>query len=112
MQKRINKKRYATLVSAFLFAGMMLINTSCETEDDEMCEEVPDVCIETVTICSSTTEEYYIFENDTIYCAGIDNCDDAVKIVTSSCTQAAVKNEIEIKQHLETIMASLRSRHF
>lgn len=92
----------------FLITILMTISFSCDTIEDDYCEEVEDVCEEQVMICSSSSADYYIYEGDTIYCT-TDSCTAEFDSVMSMCTVvASLENNIEIEARLQEIMTRIR----
>lgn len=110
MEKKNLIKRISLAVPSLLLVTLMTLNYSCDALEDEMCLEVTEMCEETVILCSSTTDEYFVFNGDTIYCEAIENCETAETTVVHACTEEKAIEVEEIKVHLSTIMASLRSQ--
>jgi len=87
----------------------MVLNHSCETAQEEVCQEEDEICEELVIACTSDNEEYYVLEGDTIYCAAVDDCDTAEDQVISSCTVIASNENEELKVQLQGIMNEVRA---
>lgn len=102
----LNRKKQGLIF--LIFTSLAFFNYACDSIEPDVCEEVPEICEEEVRVCSNTGEEYYVLGNDTIYCAAVGNCTAAVTSVTNSCTVLSAKNELEIKQRLESIMTNIR----
>ena len=113
MQMKNLFKQLKLAIPASLFIILMALSYACETEDPETCEENEEICVELVTICASSSEEYYIISGDTIYCEAVEHCETAEDELIIKCTPiASAKEELEIRQQLSSIMNDVRSMTF
>lgn len=106
-------KQLKLAIPTSLFIILMALSYACETEDPETCEENEEICVELVTVCSSSSEEYYIIGGDTIYCEAVEQCESAENELIVKCTPvASAKEELEVRQQLSVIMNNVRSMTF
>jgi len=113
MQLKNLFKQLKLAVPASLFVFLMVLNYSCETTSEELCEEAGGICEEVVIACTSSNEEYYVLSGDTIYCEAVEDCGAAEDSLIIKCTPvASIKDEIEVRQQLATIMNNVRSMTF
>lgn len=113
MQHNANSTKRRLQITTLALSLLMLLINACDPISNEVCEETNDICTDediVVQFCSSTSEEYFIVNNDTISCAAVGNCDDATNDAVNSCTIATLQEEVEIKQRLNNIMMSIRSQ--
>lgn len=94
----------------FLFALLMVLSHSCELAQDEVCQEEEDsICEELIIACTSDSEEYYVLNGDTIFCAAVNDCDSADDELLSTCTIVSSADQDELKVELQAIMNKVRA---
>lgn len=102
-------KHIKLIVPVFLLTLLMVINYSCESVDEGFCDVNDDICEEVlITVCSSSTEEYYVANGDTLYCESVGNCSSAEDELIFICYGTSEEDDSELKSQLSAIMKSVR----